>query len=98
MASEDLAIERSETGARGRYAARIGAETAEMTYSRANPRLILIDHTEVPDALRGRGIGEALVRRAVEDARASETKIVPVCPFAAAIFRRHPDLRDVLAR
>ena len=99
MDESATAIEASETDHRGRYVARVGggAQHAEMTFSRANPHLIIIDHTEVPDALRGRGIGEALVRRAVADARASDTKIVALCPFAASVFRRHAELRDVLS-
>jgi uncharacterized protein len=99
MSEDAIAIEASESGNRGRYVARIdgGAEHAEMTFSRANPHLIIIDHTEVPDALRGRGVGEALVRRAVAEARASNTRIVPLCPFAASVFRRNADLKDVLA-
>jgi predicted GNAT family acetyltransferase len=33
----------------------------------------------------------------VADARASDTKIVALCPFAASVFRRHAELRDVLS-
>jgi len=67
-----------------------------MTYSRASPTLIIIDHTAVPDALRGRGVGQMLVRRAVEDARREKFRIMPLCPFAKAQFERHPDWADVL--
>jgi len=70
---------------------------AEMTYSRASAQLIIIDHTSVPDALRGRGIGQVLVTRAVEDARRDGFKIIPLCPFASAQFRRHAEWRDVLS-
>ncbi len=70
---------------------------AYMTYSRAGDTLIIIDHTEVPEALRGKGYGEALVERAVKDARAVGSKIVPLCPFAAAQFRRHAAWHDVLS-
>jgi predicted GNAT family acetyltransferase len=69
-----------------------------MTFSRAGERLIIIDHTAVPDALRGQGIGDRLVATAVEDARERGLKIFPLCPFAAAQFRRHPEYADVLSR
>jgi hypothetical protein len=39
-----------------------------------------------------------LVQRAVDDARAAGKKLVPLCPFAAAQFRRHPEWSDVLNR
>lgn len=96
--SADPDIRREDGPSGGRYAATIpGAEgEAEMTYSRAGATRLIIDHTGVPDSLRGTGIGEALVRRAVEDARAQGIKIIPLCPFAAAMFRKHEELRDVL--
>jgi predicted GNAT family acetyltransferase len=52
----------------------------------------------VPEALGGLGVGLAMVTRAVEDARAAGIRILPLCPFAAAQFRKHPDWEDVLDR
>jgi predicted GNAT family acetyltransferase len=52
----------------------------------------------VPDVFRGQGVGARLVTRAVEDARASGKKIIPLCPFANAQFRRHAEWADVLDR
>ena len=71
---------------------------ALLTYSRAGETMIILDHTEVPDVYRGRNIGVALVERAVADARRTGVTIVPLCPFAAAQFRRHPEWHDVLGR
>lgn len=96
--SDDLPIEREEGSSKGRYVVRIDGSEAEMTYSRAGESLIIIDHTEVPDALRGRGVGEALVRQSVHDAREQGHSIYPLCPFAAAQFARHQEWHDVLRR
>nr|WP_156433823.1 GNAT family N-acetyltransferase [Bradyrhizobium retamae] len=74
-----------------------GAE-AEMTYSRAGEGVIIIDHTEVPAALRGRKVGEQMVRQAVEDARREVVAIIPLCPFAKAQIGRHPEWQDVLRK
>ncbi len=93
---EELPIEREEGSSKGRYTARLAGTEAEMTYSRAGESMIIIDHTEVPDAMRGRSVGRALVRRAVEDARAEGRSIVPLCPFAKAQISRHPEWQDVL--
>jgi predicted GNAT family acetyltransferase len=82
---------------RGRWTMTVDGHEAEMTYSRASLVLIIIDHTEVPDALRGRGVGQALVLRGVEDARRDGFKIIPLCPFAKAQFERHLEWRDVLS-
>ena len=90
-------IELEDRGSKGRYVLRgaDGAE-AEMTFTKVGEHMIIIDHTEVPDAFRGQGAGLRLVTRAVEDARAAGKKIIPLCPFANAQFRRHPEWADVL--
>ena len=53
-------------------------------------------HTEVPDALGGRGIGSALVRAALEHARAEGVRVNPRCSFVAGWLRRHPDHQDLV--
>lgn len=97
--SDDTMIELEDRGAKGRYVVRgpDGAE-AEMTFTKIGERQIIIDHTGVPDAFRGQGIGARLVERAVEDARAAGKTIIPLCPFAASQFRRHPEWADVLKK
>lgn len=95
MSEIDIRLE--ETGSKGRYFHRAGDGTdAELTFSKAGERLLIIDHTEVPEIFRGQGVGVKLVARAVEDARGNGKKIMPLCPFAAAQFRRHPEWADVL--
>jgi predicted GNAT family acetyltransferase len=76
---------------------RDGSRLAEMTYSMAGDRLI-IDHTDVSDALRGTGTGGKLVATAVEWARANGKKIMPLCPFAKSVFDKTPAYGDVLFR
>lgn len=86
----------SEAGAHGRYVARIDGHEAEITYSRTSPKLIIVDHTGVPDALRGKGVGQALAAHAVEEARKGGWKIMPLCPFFRAQALRHDDWSDVV--
>ncbi len=90
-------IEREDTRSGGVYRLKIGDAVAEMTFSRASDALIIIDHTEVPEALRGQHAGNRLLERAIAEAREKGAKIFPLCPFAAAQFRRHPEYRDVLS-
>jgi predicted GNAT family acetyltransferase len=95
----ELPIEREDNGHKGRYVVRgAGGAEAEMTFTRSGDSRIIIDHTGVPDAFRGQGVGARLVARAVEDARAEGKTVLPLCPFAAAQFKRHPDWADVLAK
>jgi predicted GNAT family acetyltransferase len=96
--STSVKVEREDGTSKGRYRIVIEGVEAEMTYSRAGKQLIIIDHTEVPAALRGRKVGERLVRQAVEDARRDGIFIMPLCPFAKAQMERHPEWQDVLRR
>lgn len=90
-------IMREDRPSGGRYVATIEGHEAEITFSRASPKLVIVDHTGVPDALRGRGVGQALALHAIEDARAGGWKIMPLCPFFKAQVERHPDWRDVIS-
>jgi predicted GNAT family acetyltransferase len=94
----DETVEREDGPSKGRYRLVVDGIEAEMTYSRAGDGLIIIDHTEVPAALRGRKVGERLVRQAIEDARRDGVEIIPLCPFAKAQIGRHPEWQDVLRR
>jgi hypothetical protein len=93
----ELTITREDGPSKGRYVAKVAGvdAEAELTWSRANPHLIIADHTEVPDTLRGRGLGMALAARLVEDARAQSVKIIPLCPYVNAERRKHPEWDDV---
>ena len=87
-------ITREVTGSKGRYVARVDGHEAELTYSIASPKMIIADHTGVPEALRGTGVGQALAERLVADARAEGVKIVPLCPFVNMLKRKHPEWAD----
>ena len=73
-----------------------GVRIAEMTYSKAGPGRIIIDHTEVGEALKGKGAGKQLVSAAVDYARKNNIRILPLCPFAKSVFDRVKEFEDVL--
>jgi predicted GNAT family acetyltransferase len=94
-----LEVKREEHGHRSSFfLEKDGARVAEMTMSRVNPTLVMIDHTEVSDTLRGQGAGRQLLDAAVAWARSTNAKFIPVCPFAKAQFDKDPSIRDVLSR
>ncbi len=71
---------------------------AEMTYTREGARKLVVDHTEVDESLRGKGIGEQLVEEAVKYARENNLLIKPVCPFVKTILEKDEKYEDVLTR
>ena len=70
---------------------------AELTYDQKAPGTMIIEHTEVDKALRGRDVGDQLIFKAVEFARSQNLKILPACSFARAVFEVKKDYRDVYA-
>lgn len=67
-----------------------------MTYSIPDSDFIIIDHTEVESEFRGKGVGKQMLNAIVEMAREKQLKILPLCPFAKAMFEKDNDLKDVL--
>ncbi len=79
-----------------RYEALVdGTLAGWVDYRRVGHRLVAI-HTEVLLAFGGRGIGSALVRHVIADARAAGVRISPICPLFQAHYQRHPEDQDVL--
>ena len=96
--SGTIEIRKEDSSDGGRYAAVLDGSEAEMTYTKLGPSLISIDHTFVPDAMRGKGVAHALAKNAVLDARRSGWKIIPRCSFMHAQAMRHPDWSDVFGK
>ena len=68
----------------------VGGHTAFLTYHLKQKVLSLI-HTEVPPALRGKRVGEALAGSVLNYARDQGFTVKPYCPFVAGFITRHPE-------
>jgi predicted GNAT family acetyltransferase len=91
-------VQHQEAGSKGSFfvTGPVGQPLATMTYSRANASLIIIDHTDVHPSLAGQGICRVLLTALVEWARSTNTKVMPLCPFATSQFGKDASIRDVL--
>jgi len=101
MATEQHAIDiqhHEDAGRGGFYVEREDVRLAEMTYSRVNEKLVIIDHTLVDERLRGLGVARRLLDSAVAWARASGTKLSATCPYAKAQLEQDASLQDVYER
>ncbi len=93
-----MLIQHKQQGNRGMFFIEEDGEIlAEIIYSHPTTDRIMIEHTEVDDALKGQDVGYELVHHTVEHARQHHLKIIPVCRFAKSVFDRKPDFMDVLA-
>ena len=70
---------------------------SELTYSVVSARLVIADHTQVASGHEGEGIGLAMLREMIADARSNSFRIVPLCPFVNAQRRKHPEWADVFS-
>jgi len=78
-----------------RYEAAIGGTLVGVVeYRRLGGRLVLV-HTEVMAEFGGRGIGAALARHILDEARAAGTRVTVKCPFIRAWLERHPDYQAI---
>lgn len=73
-----------------------GNQAGEMTFSIAGTNKIIIDHTDVKPAYAGQGVGKVMFEAAIDYARTKEIKIMPLCPFAASMFKKNETYSDVL--
>ncbi|CAB4920365.1 MAG: N-acetyltransferase [Actinobacteria bacterium] len=62
---------------------------AVLTYVRAGDRVVM-DHTLVPPASGGSGVGSALVRAGLTWAAQHDLVVVPQCWFVRGWLDRHP--------
>ncbi|MFD4655268.1 GNAT family N-acetyltransferase [Kitasatospora sp. NPDC058444] len=58
-------------------------------------QLVVYPHTVVEPAYEGRGIGGALARAALDDARARGLAVLATCPFIKGWMLRHPEYTDL---
>ncbi len=94
----DLKIEHENDGRKGAFFIQEGVKRlAEMVYVMAGAKKMIIEHTEVDESLQGQGIGLKLLKELVDYVRNEEIKVIPLCPFAKAMFQKKEELRDVLS-
>ncbi|HZU75169.1 MAG TPA: GNAT family N-acetyltransferase [Dehalococcoidia bacterium] len=94
MSESGITVRKNE--AAHRFEAQQDGRLAILTYQQRDGRITLI-HTEVPTELEGHGIGAALARAALEDARAEGLRVVPLCPFVRGYIERHPEYETLVA-
>ncbi|MGM5471158.1 GNAT family N-acetyltransferase [Flavobacteriaceae bacterium LMO-SS05] len=92
-------IKQEDNGKKGRFYIELhGKQEAEMIYTYAGPGKIIIEHTEVGEKLKGLGVGYKLIEEVVVYIRKNKIKVIPLCPFANAVFKKkHNEYKDVLA-
>jgi predicted GNAT family acetyltransferase len=81
----------------GRFELERDGNIAYLEYALAGNVLQLI-HTEVPEALRGRGVAASLAQSALDWARENHVKVDVICESVAAYLKKHPEYSDLVLR
>ncbi|MCD0480902.1 N-acetyltransferase [Streptacidiphilus sp. ASG 303] len=89
----DIAV--TDAPGRSRFEAREGDRLAGFAEYIRSENLVVYPHTEVDPAFEGRGVGSALARAALDDARARDLAVLATCPFIAGWMGRHPEYADL---
>jgi uncharacterized protein len=85
-----------DSEAANRYEAREDGELAGFLDYVARRDYIALIHTETLASHQGRGIGERLVRFALDDARRRSLRVIATCPYVRAFVERHPEVQDIV--
>ncbi len=59
---------------------------------------ITLWHTEVPLALRGRGVAGMLARTALDYAAENKLKVDVICPLVATFIAKHPEYQPLVGK
>ncbi len=81
----------------GRFELERDGHVAYLEYNLAGKVLQLI-HTQVPEALRGKGMASALAESALRWAREHGAKVDVICPSVDAYLKKHPEYSDLLIK
>jgi len=88
MQSEQMVVNNPQ---KRQFEIQLGQEMGLLAY-RQRPGQIELMHTEVPMSQRGKGIGERIVKFALEYARQNQLEVIPSCKFVQAYLKRHPEM------
>jgi predicted GNAT family acetyltransferase len=97
MSSPDQRITVVDRPDRSRYEIDVDGRLVGLLSYRLAGGMITHRHTEIDPSVGGRGLGSALVRFALDDARARGLTVKPQCPFVAAFIVRHPQYEGLVA-
>ena len=87
---EEIKLKLNDRG-RGAFVIEEGNErVAEMELGIAGNNLTVY-HTEVSEKLKGKGVAGQLLSKMVEYARKHQLKVIPLCTYVQAQFKRHPE-------
>lgn len=90
-------LETRDAPDRSRYELLDDGEVIGIADYRDDGERVVFPHTVIDRDRRGHGLGEILVRYALDDVRSKGRSIVPSCWFVAEFVDLNPEYRDLVA-
>lgn len=87
---DDIQLKLNDAGRGAFVIEKEGKRVAEMEVGIQNGNLTVY-HTEVTEILKGQGIASKLLATMVAYARENKLKVIALCPYVLAQFKRHPE-------
>jgi predicted GNAT family acetyltransferase len=92
-----VAIEREELNGVHEFVLRIdGERLGFLEFTRPEVGVMRIEYVEVSPQLRGTGLGRQLVAKAIDFAKETKLRVVPICGYARAVITRDPAMAVTL--
>ncbi|MGJ7511581.1 GNAT family N-acetyltransferase [Variovorax sp. GT1P44] len=79
-----------------RYEAAIDGKLAGYCEYNLLSEAVMFTHTEVMPEYEGKGVGSAIARHVLDEARSQGKHVIPVCQFIAGWIRKHRDYADLV--
>lgn len=86
----EIQLKINDSGRGAFFIEKEGKRIAEMEILVKDSNLTVF-HTEVDEVLKGKGIAATLLSTMAAYAREHKLKVIPLCPYVLAQFKRHPE-------
>jgi len=90
---DQLEITHNDSG--NRFETIVDEKLSKLDYIRDGKNFV-ITHVGVHPELRGQGVAGRIVQVGLEYARKNNLRVIPMCSYAAAYIRRHPEYANLL--
>lgn len=79
-----------------RFELTIDGYIAFIDFTQRGTDVIKLIHTEVPEALGGRGIAAVLVEKTLQYLEEHKFSLYPICPYVFAYIKKHPEWKCIV--
>ena len=92
---ENQAFRRNQS--KSRFELTVDNHIAFIDYVIHKDTIMTLIHTEVPEAVGGKGVGKTIVENTLNYLKNNKYLVVPKCPFIEKYIKRNPQWQSILS-